>query len=108
MHSKTGKRFNLGDGSNLQIPCILKIIGSRNFISIQKKQFDILKKNFNSDFAFIFLLKLSEEYWSKRLVSWFNLVNVQVIEGSSYQVILRGMQKQFKLLEVRYNIIYNI
>ena len=39
-----GKRFNLGDGEDLQVPCILQFTGERKFISILKKQFNLLKE----------------------------------------------------------------
>ena len=44
----TGKRFNLGDGEGLQVPCILQFTGERKFLSILKEQFNLLKeKNFH-------------------------------------------------------------
>ena len=43
----TGKRFNLGDGEGLQLPCILQFTGKRKFISILKEQFNLLRKRSN-------------------------------------------------------------
>ena len=40
----TGKRFNLGDGEGLQVPCILQFTGERKFISVLKEQFNLLKE----------------------------------------------------------------
>ena len=40
----TGKRFNLGDGEGLQVPCILQFTGERKFISVLKEQFNSLKE----------------------------------------------------------------
>ena len=40
----TGKRFNLGDGEGLQVPCTLKIKGERKFVSILAEQFNVLKE----------------------------------------------------------------
>ena len=45
LHCKvTGKRFNLNDGEGLQVPCILQFTGERKFISVLKKQFNLLKE----------------------------------------------------------------
>ena len=40
----TGKRFNLGDGEGLQVPCILQFTGERKFISVLKEQFNLFKE----------------------------------------------------------------
>ena len=40
----TGKRFNLGNGEGLQVPCTLKITGERKFLSILTEQFNVLKE----------------------------------------------------------------
>ena len=40
----TGKRFNLGDDGGLQVSCILQFTGERNFISVLKEQFNLLKE----------------------------------------------------------------
>ena len=40
----TGKRFNLGDGKGLQVPCILQFTGERKFISVLKEQLNLLKE----------------------------------------------------------------
>ena len=38
------KRFNLGDGEGLQVPCTLKITAERKFVSILTEQFNVLKE----------------------------------------------------------------
>ena len=38
----SGKRFNNGDGEGLQVPCLLKFTGEKNFICILKDQLNIL------------------------------------------------------------------
>ena len=40
----TCKRFNLGDGEGLQVPCILQFTAERKFISVLKEQFNLLKE----------------------------------------------------------------
>ena len=40
----TGKKIYLGDGEGLQVPFILQITGERKFISVLKKQFNLLKE----------------------------------------------------------------
>ena len=40
----TGKRFNLGDGQGLQVPCIFQFTGKRKFIALLKEQFNLLKE----------------------------------------------------------------
>ena len=40
----TGKRFNLGDGEALQVPCILQFTEERKFISVLKEQLNLLKE----------------------------------------------------------------
>ena len=40
----TGKRFNVGDGEGLQVPCILHITGLRKFVSVLTQKFDLLKE----------------------------------------------------------------
>ena len=40
----TGKRFNLGDGQGLQVPCILQFALERKFISVLQEKFNLLKE----------------------------------------------------------------
>ena len=40
----TGKRFNLGGGEGLQVPCILQFTGEKKFISTLEGQFILLKE----------------------------------------------------------------
>ena len=95
----------------MQVPWILHITGRRDFISILKEQFDLLKRLTNSDFAFFYLkFELSGEYWSKEPVIYFEIANVRVIGGFELSSdfikrVLRKVQgecKNFELLEVQF------
>ena len=39
-----GKRFNLPEGEDLLVPCILQFTGETKFISVLKEQFNLLKE----------------------------------------------------------------
>ena len=40
----SGKRFNLGDGEGLQVPCVLNLEGENKFVNILKEQFVKMKE----------------------------------------------------------------